>query len=104
MPNQEYTRQVELEAQARIRARHEAKRAAAGLPPKNIQPPAVTTKAVVDWTACVHRGEQTRTVGCATCGGAVAIKVFACSEFGECTIAKKIGNLAVCQGCASYSA
>lgn len=58
----------------------------------------------VDWVACVHRGESIRTEVCATCcGGGVKVKVFACSEFGECTIGKQIGALAVCVGCGSFS-
>ena len=57
----------------------------------------------VDGQSCVHRGEAIRTEGCKSCRGNVQVKVFACSEFGECTIAKKIGSAAMCYGCSSFS-
>lgn len=48
---------------------------------------------------CNHRGESKRKVECDSCGGKVQIKVFVCEVHGECTLEKKIENLATCKGC-----
>ena len=40
---------------------------------------------------------------CPTCGtNKVKVKVFACPHFGECTAAKQIGELALCQTCEKW--
>jgi hypothetical protein len=53
---------------------------------------------------CAKRGEEIRLQKCPTCcGGSVKIKVFACSEFGECSIAKKLDGVACCAGCSAYT-
>lgn len=49
---------------------------------------------------CPHRGEEVRTETCPSCRGAVQVKVFACAKNGECTIAKSIPGVHVCDGCA----
>jgi len=41
-----------------------------------------------------------RIEGCPTCGGSTQIRVFACSEFGEGTIA--IGMTEVCEQCKMF--
>jgi hypothetical protein len=51
---------------------------------------------------CIHRGKQTRLQLCATCNGRVQVRVFACSIHQECTMVKRVDNLAVCQTCKDY--
>lgn len=47
--------------------------------------------------SCIHRGAQTRTIECPTCSNTTTrLKVFACSQFGECTISKKVDGIATC--------
>lgn len=51
-------------------------------------------------SSCPHRsaapvGEEQ----CRTCGGNVRVKVYGCEVFGTCTLGKKAGAHAVCQGC-----
>ncbi len=55
---------------------------------------------------CVHRGKDVlRTEKCGPCGGKAQLKVFACSEFGECTIAKPLAGVGgCCKGCTKYEA
>ena len=48
-------------------------------------------------TSCVHRGVEVRQQACATCQGAIQIKVFACDVLGECTIGKKLDGIACCK-------
>ena len=64
-----------------------------------------------DWTACDHRGHETRTAKCRTCGNRDEIvSVFACSIYGECTIHMRdikredgTGRVAVCAGCEEFT-
>lgn len=55
---------------------------------------------------CARLGEYQRTEECETCVGKTRIKVFACSLYGEATIAKKLDGIACCDKgkCADYSA
>jgi len=49
---------------------------------------------------CKHQGRLLRTEACATCEGAVALKVYSCDQFGECTIAgKALHGRPVCASC-----
>ena len=66
--------------------------------------PILEQRTIAATMKCVHRGDEQREEVCPTCRGSVRVKIYGCAVLGECTIAKKIGNLAVCQGCASYSA
>ena len=51
---------------------------------------------------CIHRDLTShRRETCPTCKGTVQVKIFACAVFGECTIQKKIGEIATCAGCKS---
>jgi alpha 1,2-mannosyltransferase len=77
-----------------------------GQPVQNGQPEKyrrVTPLAEVRQAPCVHRGEQTREQGCASCGGNVRVKVFACNEHGECTVAKELPGTQCCQTCPDYA-
>lgn len=47
---------------------------------------------------CPHRGEELRLASCPGCKGAVQVKVFKCSVHGECTIAKEVNGVHVCDG------
>lgn len=50
--------------------------------------------------ACRHRGPELRREECTSCGQKkTQVKVFACAEFGECTIGRRVGELPVCQAC-----
>lgn len=52
---------------------------------------------------CVHRREQTRTVGCAACGGRKASKpVYGCVNYGECTEDMQAPGLKMCVACPDY--
>lgn len=51
---------------------------------------------------CAKLGEVTRLIGCMSCKGRVNIKVYQCSEFGECTTGRSMDKLACCNGCESY--
>lgn len=53
---------------------------------------------------CRHLGPELRRANCPTCAGHVQVKVFECSVYGECTLAKKIGSIACCQTCERYEA
>ena len=55
--------------------------------------------------ACVHRGEQVSTVGCATCGGGTTqIPVFACAIHEDCTLTRDAGGgTAICAKCQDRS-
>ena len=53
---------------------------------------------------CLHRGDETRLVGCESCGGNVQIKVFACAVRGECTAAQSLDGLACCATCEQFEA
>lgn len=50
-------------------------------------------------TACVHRGEELRRIGCESCSGNVQIKILSCEIHGECTIGKPIDGVKCCAGC-----
>lgn len=54
---------------------------------------------------CVHLGAENGQIQCASCGGKVMVKTFDCMIYGTCTIAKKVGEMACCDGgrCPSYS-
>lgn len=52
---------------------------------------------------CRHRGEELRQQACATCGGNVRIKVFACGLHGECTTHKRLGRIDCCATCNDYA-
>jgi hypothetical protein len=51
---------------------------------------------------CRHRGAELRQVECASCGGNVRIKVFACALFGECTLGKPLPGVPTCEACSRY--
>jgi hypothetical protein len=51
---------------------------------------------------CRERGIVLRQQECATCGGRVRLKVFACVPHGECTVGKAIPDLACCATCPDY--
>ena len=53
---------------------------------------------------CRHFGEETRRVGCESCGGNVQIKVFACAAKGECTLGQPIEGIACCATCEGFEA
>lgn len=47
-----------------------------------------------------HRSvEPIDTVDCKQCGGSVRIKVFGCELYGQCTVAKRVPEMACCKGC-----
>lgn len=46
---------------------------------------------------CPHRGDVARLQLCHGCQGAVQIKVFACSQHGECTIGKQLPGVHLCR-------
>lgn len=50
------------------------------------RPKPARTAAVTD---CIHRGELTRTIGCATCKGSVQVKAYNCLTFGTETVIGK---------------
>lgn len=52
---------------------------------------------------CIYGGEQIRLQKCESCNG-TKLKVFACSEFAECTIGKEIPGIACCLGCEKFEA
>lgn len=54
-------------------------------------------------SSCVHLGNEVRRQLCESCGGSVAIKVFACAVHGEATIGKDLHGLACCGTCADYA-
>lgn len=64
-------------------------------PPR--QPPAARP-------VCVHRGDVLRLEECATCAGAVQLKVFACVRHGACTPGKPLPPAACCASCNEYEA
>ena len=65
-------------------------------------PVEVTDEKWIVGAPCIHRGEQTRTVECESCKGSVKVKVFACDEYGECTLKlPAVGK--VCYGCDDLS-
>jgi hypothetical protein len=45
---------------------------------------------------CPHRGAEVRREVCTSCGGRVEIKIFSCAIHGECTIAKQLPGVHVC--------
>lgn len=53
---------------------------------------------IVEVSRCIHRSEQhTRLVLCPSCGGTkTKIKVFGCSQYGECALTDRVPNVAVC--------
>lgn len=51
---------------------------------------------------CVHLGAEARQVQCATCGGRVLVRVFACALYAEATLAKPLAGVRCCQTCPSY--
>jgi hypothetical protein len=56
---------------------------------------------------CVRLGSDTgQTETCKPCrgGAGIELKVFSCSEFGRCTIAKSVPGVACCNGCHGYLA
>ena len=53
---------------------------------------------------CRHFGAEIRREDCASCGGSVQVKVFACAVRGECTIAKQVVGVACCEGCDRFEA
>jgi hypothetical protein len=52
---------------------------------------------------CSHLGPEIRREECPTCSGKVQVKIFACSVFGETSLAKPLPGVQVCQGCPRYS-
>jgi hypothetical protein len=54
---------------------------------------------------CAHLGEPTgETQGCDTCNGNVQLKIFACSEHGQCTQGRRVAGVACCDAqCREYS-
>ena len=60
-------------------------------------------KAAMNRPACANLGPVNgRSVECKPCGGKVALKLFVCTEFGECTLAKAVPGVACCVGCEMY--
>lgn len=54
-------------------------------------------------TSCAHLGEETgRKIECGTCAGKIQLKVFSCSQFGECTVGKPVDGMACCVKCSHY--
>ncbi len=51
---------------------------------------------------CVHLGAEARQQQCATCGGRVMVRVFACGLFTETTLVKPLPNVACCASCPKY--
>lgn len=51
---------------------------------------------------CVHRGDELRTTECTSCSGRVFLKVFSCEIHGECTLQRRVGDLAVCLNCHDF--
>jgi len=84
--------------EARIRARNAERKIIEDAEAKKI-----ATLPKRDWALCVHRGGEIRTEGCDTCQGKIAIKIFACEVFHECSIGKRIGAIAMCTGCESFA-
>ncbi len=66
------------------------------------------TQAIAKLQPCVHLDlEEIRKETCQTCRGNVAIKVYPCAEFGECTLGIPVeGVKGCCAGgkCPKYSA
>lgn len=66
------------------------------------RPPAKSREQTLAETyACIHRGEQTRTIECKLCGGRVdPVPVYACTLHGECTLRRtKAGKEISCSRC-----
>lgn len=53
---------------------------------------------------CQHRGEQVSTIGCASCGKTIELKVFACVLHEECTLGNPQDGIACCQNCPDFAA
>lgn len=52
---------------------------------------------------CAHLGSTTgETIACASCGGGIKLKIFACDIFGGCTTGRKTKDIQCCVGCAEY--
>ncbi len=52
----------------------------------------------------MHRGAEVRRAKCGPCGDRVALKVFACEVYGECTVGSRVADVAgCCQGCPSQA-
>jgi hypothetical protein len=51
---------------------------------------------------CVHLGGQKRAETCASCGGRIQIKVFACDVYRETTLAKPLAGIQCCASCPKY--
>lgn len=47
---------------------------------------------------CQHRSEEFRLEPCTSCRGNVQVKVFKCDLHGECTVAKEVDGVHVCDG------
>src|SRR5678810_577734 len=55
--------------------------------------------------ACIHLGKDTgNKVLCPSCEGNVQLKIFECEVYGECTIGKRVPEIACCNGCKDYIA
>jgi len=58
---------------------------------------------VAERSRCQYLGEPTGvTVKCGPCRGNVRIKLLQCNVYGQCSLAKKLPDVACCQGCVSY--
>mgnify|MGYP001616833252 CR=1 FL=1 len=51
---------------------------------------------------CAHLGAIVGTVECASCIGRVVLKTFACIMHGECTVLRKVDNMACCGLCQDF--
>lgn len=70
-------------------------RAIKGLPP--------LTSAASQEPRCRHLGSHVGEVACASCGGSVRLKTFACEVFGACILAdRKVEGTPSCVGCLQY--
>ena len=70
---------------------------------RQLSEPVATRSAAVS-SACIHRGDELRNELCPTCRGGVKVKVFACGVFGECTIGKRMSQIACCSTCLAFDA
>ncbi|MBX3435749.1 MAG: hypothetical protein KF847_20720 [Pirellulales bacterium] len=51
---------------------------------------------------CRHLGAELDAVECASCAGRVRIKVFACAQWGRCSIQRRLPDQACCAECPDH--
>lgn len=64
--------------------------------------PVTSWPSPIDYSTCIHRGDELRQQECQSCKGLVKVKVFSCSEFKECTIGKVLPEIQCCSQCPAF--